>query len=115
MVQKFGVQRVVQGYVMEASVMKMPNDIHIVVTGGCCPHIGAISVFEAGEQIESIQFEGHKDEAVSKAWAEQLSLSYPLKITVACGIHYDNATKELIQEVVTQSKELLNEVILNLN
>lgn len=112
---RFLVQRLVEGYMMEACVMKMPNDIHIVVTGGCCPHIGAISVFENGNKVESIQFEGHKDETVSKRWAEQLSLLYNEKITVACGIHYDNATKSLIQEVVKQSEELLNEVIQNLN
>ena len=112
--QRFSVQRLVEGYMMEACVMRMPNDIHIVVTGGCSPHIGAISVFENGIKVESIQFEGHKDEFVSKRWAEHLSLLYNEKITVACGIHYDNATKFLIQEVVKQSDELLNEVILNL-
>lgn len=114
-VQKFLMQREVEGYVMEASVIKMPEDIHIVLMGGSRPHIGAISVFQRGKKVESFQLEGHKEEAVSKRWAEQISLAYEGTVTVACGIHYDQATKSLIQEIVKQTDEVLEEVIQKLN
>jgi hypothetical protein len=92
----------------------MDGDIHILLTGGCLPHTGAVSIFERGKELGSIQLPGHKDGVVSSRWAKELSERFPHKVTVVCGIHYDNASGSMIQEIVKHTEYMLQEVIKNL-
>ncbi len=112
--QQYKVQRQVYGYDIEACITKMDRDIHILLTGGCLPHTGAVSIFEEGKEAGAIQLRGHKDGVVSSRWAKELSEIFPCRVTVVCGIHYDNASGRMLQEIVGQTEDMLQEVIKNL-
>jgi gallate decarboxylase subunit D len=112
--QQYKVKRQVFGYDIKACITKMDGDIHILLTGGSLPHTGAVSIFEKGKEVGFIQLPGHKDGVVGSRWAKELSEIFPYRVTVVCGIHYDNASGGMIQEIVEQTSDMLQEVIKNL-
>ena len=104
----------VYGYEVEADITTMNSDIHILLTGGCLPHTGAVSIFEDGREVGFIQLEGHKDGLVSSKWAGKISEEFHCIVTVVCGIHYDNATDKMLHGIVAHTDKLLEKVINNL-
>lgn len=112
--QEFRVKREVLGYDIEACVTRMQRDLHILLTGGCLPHTGSASIYEGGKMVGLIQLHSHKDGIVGNQWAEELSAELHCRVTVVCGIHYDHASSEMLQEIVAQTDAMLQEVIENL-
>ncbi len=112
--EQYKICRQLYGYNIEANVTVMDRDIHILLTGGCLPHVGAVSIFKKGKKENSIQLPGHKDGVVGGRWARQLSEKFPYRVTVVCGIHYDNASAGMIEEIVRKTDEMYCEVIKNL-
>lgn len=104
----------VLGFEMLAQIAQMPEEICVVLTGGILPHIGSVSIYENGKKMAEILLEGHKDHFVSELWAEKISGQMKCKVTVACGIHYDHATKDMLQIIQVQAGVLLEEVLLNI-
>lgn len=112
--QRYKVNRQLYGYGLEACITKMEQDIHILLTGGCLPHTGAVSIFEDGKEAGSLQLPGHKDGLVGSRWARELSALFHCRVTVVCGIHYDNASSAMLQDIIGQTEDMLQEVIQNL-
>jgi len=110
-IQHYKVLRLVYGYTIEACITKMEHDIHILLTGGSLPHTGAVSIFEEGKEAGSIQLKGHKDGVVGSRWAKELSERFRCRVTVICGIHYDNASGSMIEEITGKTEDMLQEVI----
>lgn len=112
--QKLKIKSRVYGYDIEADITVMYSDIHILLTGGCLPHVGAVSIFENGKETLNIQLSEHKDGLVSSKWAREVSKVFHSRVTVVCGIHYDNATSKMLQEIVGHTEKMLEELIKNL-
>ncbi len=112
--EQYKIYRQLYGYNIEACITRMDWDIHILLTGGCLPHVGAVSIFKEGKEERSIQLPGHKDGVIGSRWAQKLSEIFPFEVTVVCGIHYDNASGSMIEEIVRQTDEMFYEVIKNL-
>lgn len=74
--------------------------INILIEGGEKGHIGAVAVAESGALIESIVFPSHKEGVVCEQWAKRVSSVVCGPVVVEAGIHYDNITKDQIQEVL---------------
>lgn len=104
----------VYGYDIEADITSMNSDIHILLTGGSLPHTGAVSIFEDGKEAGNIQLRGHKDALVSDRWANKISEEFHCRVTVVCGIHYDNATGGMLKKIVEHTEKMLNQAIENL-
>lgn len=109
--QHYRIKQQMYGHEIHAYIARMPKDIHILLTGGSLPHIGAISIFEEGLERTFVQLPDHKDGVVSQKWAKELSRLFKTKVTVNCGIHYDHLTKDKIQELVKLTEEMLKEAI----
>ncbi|MBU3803606.1 MAG: hypothetical protein H9872_02445 [Candidatus Cellulosilyticum pullistercoris] len=109
--KNYMIKRQAYGYEIQACITKMPKDIHILLTGGNLPHIGAVSIFEEGREKVFVQLPEHKDGVVSQRWAKELSKLLNRQVTVNCGIHYDDLTKDQIEELVKLTEEMLKEAI----
>ncbi len=77
-----------------------------VVQGGEKPHIGSVVVCEPGEKSNTIRLGTHKDYLVLGPIAEKACKKYDTTVVVVGGIHIDNATKEDIDIIMKNCKEL---------
>lgn len=99
------------GYPIRCQVTNLDDGIHVLLTGGCRSHIGAVSTAEPGQAPETRVFPGHKDQFVSGPWAAALAEKTGRRACVVCGIHYDDATGAQIQEILQCTQRLLGQVL----
>lgn len=90
-----------------AEALAFPGSLHVSVYGGDLPHIGAVSVVGPDGAVATTQFPGHRDGAVSEAWAKALSERGFRPAVVEAGIHYDGITPEGIRRVLEAGEALL--------
>jgi len=98
------------GETVTAEITLYPNGIHAAVHGGSLPHIGAVSVIDAEGSVQTIQYPGHKDAAISDRWARRLSeLGYGA-VVITAGVHYDDLPRTDIQRVLQATDRLLDRI-----
>ena len=102
-------EKEVLGHPIRADIAQLDQGLHVLLTGGCCTHVGAVTLAGPGEQTRTLLRQAHKDDVVSRRWAEELCRATGAPACVACGIHYDNATKEQLTVIVQACEELLKE------
>ena len=78
-----------------------------LVGGGETPHIGGVIVVEPGKEPVVIRLGTHYDYVVLQPIAEMASKKYKVTAVAVGGIHIDNASKEEIDIIVTNCKELM--------
>jgi len=83
------------------------DDIVFILGGGERPHIGGVVISKPGEKSTVLAIDHHKDIQVLTPIAEYACKKYNKTVTAIGGIHIDNATKEEIEIIVTNCKELL--------
>ena len=86
------------------------DDLCAVVTGGDKPHVGAISVYSKEEGIKTISLKNHKDYIIGEIFINSIKDSFNGNISVSCGIHIDNISKELKSQI-NNEKDIVNEYI----
>lgn len=99
------------GYPIRCAATRLDSGIHVLLTGGCRSHIGAISTAEPGQTPETSVFPGHKDQFISEPWAMRLAEQTGQRACVVCGIHYDNATGEQIGAILKETEKLLESLL----
>lgn len=99
------------GVDITAQVTILDNGVHVLLTGGERSHVGAVALAQNGELLACPSFSGHKERVVSERWALALSRKTRSCATVACGIHYDNATADQISEILHTCDGLLRETL----
>ena len=104
-------ERTVCGRPLRAEIRRLDEGIHVLLTGGDKSHIGAVSWAEPGEEVRTQVFPGHRDDVLSEPWAESIALAAGQRTLVVCGIHYDNASREDIAEIVRTAGKLLQELL----
>ena len=83
------------------------EDILYILGGGEKTHIGGLVICESGKESQVIRLEGHYDDIVLKPIAETACNKYKKKVIAIGGVHIDNATKEEINKIVENCKELV--------
>ena len=83
------------------------DDLVFFLGGGERPHIGGVVIAEPGKKVKSIRLTGHYDDIVLRPIAEAACKKYKKKIIAVGGVHVDNATKEEIDLVVQNCKNLI--------
>ena len=86
---------------------ELDDDLIYILGGGEKSHIGGIVICEPGKKPRVIKFEGHYDYIVLEPLAVEACKKYKKKVVSIGGIHIDNATKEEIDLIVKNCKELL--------
>lgn len=84
---------------IKLEAMYAGNDICVLITGGDKAHVGAISVYSKEEGIQTISLKSHKDYIIGELFINSIKDTFLGNMSVSCGIHVDNITKEQIKEV----------------
>ncbi len=77
-----------------------------ILGGGGRPHIGGVVVMEPGKDPQVIKLKGHYDFVVLEPIAEEACRKYNTKVVAVGGVHVDNASKDEIDLLVRNCKEL---------
>jgi len=86
---------------------ELDGDIILILGGGEKSHIGGVIICEPGNESQIIRLGNHYDYQVLTPIAEETCKKYNKTVVAIGGIHIDNATKEEIQIIVNNCKELI--------
>jgi hypothetical protein len=84
----------------------LSNERVYILGGGERPHIGSVVVKEPGKELRILKLEGHYDHMVLEPIAQAACDKYETKIVALGGVHVDSATKDEIDLLVKNCKEL---------
>ena len=86
---------------------QLDDGLIYVLGGGEKSHIGGLVYKEPDAEAKVIKVQGHHDLQVLLPIAEAACEKYGKPVVVTGGIHIDNATKDEIQTIINNCKELL--------
>ena len=86
---------------------KLDDDLIYILGGGERSHIGGVVICEPEKNPQVIKLEGHYDYVVLEPIAKEACRKYNKRVIAIGGIHIDNATKEEINKIVENCKELV--------
>jgi hypothetical protein len=86
---------------------KLSDERLYILGGGERPHIGGVVVMQPGKKAKTIKFEGHYDNIVLEPIAEEACKKYNTTVVAVGGVHVDNASKDEIDILVKNCKELV--------
>ena len=81
----------VLGHPLRAELTPLDDGLHVLLTGGCRTHVGAVTLADPGLPPRTLLRETHRDDVLSTLWASALADALRTPTCVACGIRYDNA------------------------
>ena len=91
-------------YAVSLRYYSVGKDRLIVITDAKEGHIGAITLAE-NNSLQTICKSGHRDSVVSNSVVRTIHERLGEDVTVVCGIHIDNATKEEIEILVANAQK----------
>jgi gallate decarboxylase subunit D len=94
-------------YKVWLEIKKIEKDILCILGGGEQSHIGSIVIAQPDEKTQVIRLSGHLDDIVLQPLAEAACKKYRTTVAAVGGIHIDNATKQEIELIVKNCKELI--------
>lgn len=95
---------------IRAQVNMLDQGLHVLLVGGSSTHIGAVG-HQVGDKRKIWEFPGHKEGAVCEQWLSACCEALNIPATVACGIHYDNLSKEGISQVMELTEQMCRECV----
>ena len=110
----FSFERTVLGYVISAVLFPAGNDWVVMITGGCMPHTGSISTAywqSTGVALQEILLPAHRDNVVSRRFAEALCRELHTTVTAVCGIHYDAPGPNGLEQILSCTEALLSDIL----
>ena len=103
----FTVTRTLFGFPLTAAVSVLNDGVHVLLTGGCRTHVGAVTLAEPGCPPRTLLRQSHRDDVLSTRWATALADALQAPVCVACGVHYDNATPGQIRTITAASAPVM--------
>lgn len=110
----FHAERTFRGKIIAADATITDSGVQIGLFGGDKPHIGAVGILDPAGKIMVTQFETHREGILCQQWCEALAKAGCIPAVVSAGVHYDNASKEEIEQIVQLCHELLKDMLDNL-
>ncbi len=108
-------------YCIMAEVRFIGEDILVSVWGGTKPHIGSVAVAQTRPSLKDprrssatssvINLPGHKDDIVSRMFAERISSAMNTCCIVTAGIHVDNASDEELSKILRNCEALCSQIL----
>lgn len=86
---------------------RIGDDRVYILGGGEKPHIGGVVVVEPGKEAVTVRLGTHYDYIVLEPIAEEACKKYNMTAVAVGGIHIDNASKEEIDTIVNNCRELM--------
>ncbi|MGN0985353.1 MAG: hypothetical protein ACI4OU_02570 [Candidatus Enterenecus sp.] len=103
-------ERTVLDYPIRAEVSRLDEGWDIAIFGGCCTHIGAVTLAEPDGTADTMERPHHKDSFISRNWARELAEALGAPVCVRCGIHYDNADQGQLAAILAACDDLLRTI-----
>lgn len=100
---------------IHVGITKTEVGIQIIVAGGDKSHIGAVTIVDPNGIDTTICFLDHREDVITKKWGNKIYSLTGNPLVVSAGIHFDNASKEMITEIVTETDKLLDDTCLILS
>ncbi len=110
----------INGHELVLEATFLGKDISVLIYGGDEHHIGGIALAYPTRShyrdattisVSTITAPGHKDYVVANSAAEKISKSLNTTVTVSVGIHVDNASKEMIQQILDSVESMTDEFL----
>ncbi len=108
-------------FTLEINVIRMGADLCVTLSGGDISHIGAVALAIphpglrdtklTDASVSLLTVTGHKEDELARNIAQRLSKEFACTVSVSCGIHLENASKQDISSILDTSKQLLEEMI----
>jgi hypothetical protein len=86
---------------------KLGNEMVYILGGGEKPHLGGAVVKEPGKKTKVVKLEGHYDLEVLEPIAKEACKKYNTTVIALGGVHIDNASKDEIEIMVKNCRELV--------
>ncbi|TFG96399.1 hypothetical protein E4H12_11135 [Candidatus Thorarchaeota archaeon] len=113
-------ERTAGNHTIYLEVKEIGKDLLISIHGGDEHHIGGVAIAyvtpshyrdASTVSLSSLTFPGHKDYVIANSTAEKICKELERSTVVTVGIHYDNATKNDIDEIIKAVEELVDELL----
>lgn len=108
---EYKVAKKVLGFDINAVAYKIGPDIAVIIYGGERSHVGSVSIAASNDIARSTVISTHKDNIISEIYAKKLADVFSCNVSVTCGIHYENPSKEDLNTIVCEAEVLLEELI----
>ncbi len=106
---------------LTAAVRRIGDDVLVAVWGGERPHIGAVAAAQPRPSLEDpakrsasasvLCYVGHKEDLLAREIALAVASRVNAAAVVTAGIHWDNLDPDGIDQVVRNSRLLLDRIL----
>ena len=107
----FHAERTFRGKNIMVDATVTDGGVQIGLFGEDKTHIGAVGIVNPAGNITVTQFERHKEGILCQLWCDALAKAGCIPAVVSAGVHYDNASKEEIVQIVQLCNELLKDML----
>ncbi|WP_320007529.1 hypothetical protein [Maridesulfovibrio sp.] len=117
----FCIEKTTARFKLKLAIEKMGKDLNVSLHGGDAAHIGAVALAvphaglrESGKtdvSVSVLAVTGHKEDELARKFAYTLASAFRCIVSVSCGIHLENATKQEIVEVLKIADLLLDQAL----
>lgn len=104
------ITEVIHGKNIVAQISITQEGMSLLIVGGDKSHIGAVAIVTPEGKLSCTTFPTHKDSIIAKKWALELWNRYKVSAVVSVGIHYDNITKKMIEEILLKTDNMMEEL-----
>lgn len=119
------IEKTTPRFTLKMSIERMGQDLNVSLYGGDVAHIGAVALaiphsgLQDDEKVDAsvslLCVTGHKEDELARDVSHTLATAFHCTVSVACGIHLDNATPQEINEILKVSNQLLAQAIKDLS
>jgi len=85
---------------------ELDDDLVLILGGGEKSHVGGMVFCEPGKKPVVVRLENHYDYIVLEPIAKEACKKYKKNVLAVGGIHIDNASKDEIEIIVSNCKDL---------
>ncbi len=110
-----------QPHLVEAEVVFCGEDLVIAVCGGLRYHTGAVGIAYSHPSIKNpahktttssvITIAGHKEDEIAKSAAQLISNAKNRTVTIAVGLHIDDASQEDIDRLLANFDLVIKDIL----
>ena len=114
----------VAGFPLRLRCLRMGEDLCLTLSGGEQEHIGAVAVAQPRPSLADpartsatasvITLLGHKEDVLVRELSLKVAGALNITACVVCGIHVQNPTSAMLEELIAASHGLVNDFLLQM-
>ena len=118
------IEKTTSRFELKLVIEKIGEDLNVSLYGGDEAHIGAVALAvphaglhkqeKADASVSVLTVTGHKEDELARKFASAFAIAFNCVVSVSCGIHLENATKQEICDILQIADQLLEQALLEL-